>query len=271
MKAVRRINNNVIICLDDENNEVIARGKGIGFHELPYEIDLGKIERTYYNIDPAYYEMIRDIPDEIIDISTRIIDQAREMMGKLDDSNIIFTLADHINFSIRRYKENIPLKLPIVHDIQFLLKDEYRIGQYGLELIKKELGVYLPKDEAAYIALHIHEVVSNAANSSISEEEIIDEVTNIIEKRMEILINKDGFNYSRFVSHMYYLIRRKNGSIKNGLGNAAIYEKMVEEYPVIHEASENIAEYFDKSLNQKLSEEEKLYLMLHINRLCSRE
>ncbi len=156
MKAVRRINNNVIICLDDENNEVIARGKGIGFHELPYEIDLGKIEWTYYNIDPAYYEMIRDIPDEIIDISTRIIDQAREMMGKLDDSNIIFTLADHINFSLRRYKENIPLQLPIVHDIQFLLKDEYRIGQYGLELIKKELGVYLPKDEAAYIALHIH-------------------------------------------------------------------------------------------------------------------
>ena len=67
MKAIRRINNNVIICLDDNNNEVIARGKGIGFHDFPYEADLNTIERTYYNIDSSYYEMIKEIPDEIIE------------------------------------------------------------------------------------------------------------------------------------------------------------------------------------------------------------
>ena len=137
MKAVRRINNNVIICLDDAGNEVIARGKGIGFHDFPYDVDLDKVERTYYNIESSSYEMIREIPDEIIDISTKIVDHARETIYKLEDSNIVFTLADHINFAIKRYKESIPLKLPIAHDVQFLLKDEYKIGQFGLELIHK--------------------------------------------------------------------------------------------------------------------------------------
>lgn len=270
MKVIRRINNNVILCLDDENNEVIARGKGIGFRDIPGPISLSEIERTYYNIDKSYYDMIREIPDEILDISTRIVDYARENINKLEDSNIIFTLADHINFSVRRYKENIPLKLPIVYDVQYLLKEEYKVGLYGLELIKKEMGIYLPKDEAAYIALHIHEVISNHMNSSLNEEEIIEKVTDIIEEDMEIKVDKDGFNYSRFVSHMYYLLRRKanNG---NDLGNKTIYEKMIEEYPEIHEASEEIAAYLNEKIKIMLNDEEKLYLMLHINRLCSRE
>ena len=31
MKVVKCINNNVAICLDDDNNELVAFGKGIGF------------------------------------------------------------------------------------------------------------------------------------------------------------------------------------------------------------------------------------------------
>ena len=271
MKAVRRINNNVIICLDDNNNEVIAKGKGIGFHDFPYEADLNTIERTYYNIDSSYYEMIKEIPDEIIDISTRIVDYVRDSIYTLSDSDIVFTLADHINFSIRRYRDNIPIKLPIVYDIQHLLKEEYKIGLYGLELIKKELGIYLPKDEAAYIALHIHEVISNAENSPMSEEDIISEITHMIETKMNIAIDKEGFNYSRFVSHMYYLLRRKTGIENQKLSNQALYEKMLEEYQDVHLVSEEIASYLKEKTGQELDSEEKLYLMLHINRLCSRE
>jgi len=87
---------------------------------------------------------------------------------------------------------------------------------------------------------------------------------------MEIKVDKDGFNYSRFVSHMYYLLRRKanNG---NDLGNKTIYEKMIEEYPEINEVSEEIAAYLNEKIKIMLNDEEKLYLMLHINRLCSRE
>ncbi len=270
MRAVRRINNNVIICLDDSNNEIIARGKGIGFHDFPYEIDLGSIERTYYDIDSSYYEMIREIPDEIIEISTAIIDRARETFDTLDDSNIIFTLADHINFSIKRYRDDIPIKLPIVHDVQYLLKDEYDIGLYGLELIRKMLKIYLPKDEAAYIALHIHEVAAGSQSSAKSEEDIIADIVGIIEEKMEIEIDRESFNYSRFLSHMYYLLRRKAADEQPLLGNDSIYEKMVEEYPATYRTSESVAGYLKENTGADLSSEEKLYLMLHINRLCSR-
>ena len=33
MKVLRTINNNVVICLDNNNNEVVAVGQGIGFNK----------------------------------------------------------------------------------------------------------------------------------------------------------------------------------------------------------------------------------------------
>ena len=271
MKAIRRINNNVIVVLDEKGNEIIARGKGIGFHDFPYDVDLKDIERTYYNIDKEYFEMIDEIPDEIIDISTRIIDFARERMGMLEDSNIVFTLADHINFAIKRYKENVPLTLPITNDIQYLLKDEYQIGLYGIELVRKQLNIFLPKDEAAYIALHTHEIISNHSNKMIkAEEEIIADIISIIEDSMKLSVNQEDFNYSRFVSHMHYLLRRKE-DLSLSSNNDVIYGKLIEEYPLTHKTSEKIAVYLKENSYPELNNDEKMYLMLHINRLCTRE
>lgn len=40
MKVIKKINNNVAICLDSSNNELIALGKGIGFkkHLMSWKI-----------------------------------------------------------------------------------------------------------------------------------------------------------------------------------------------------------------------------------------
>ena len=52
MKAIRKINNNVAICIDNNDKELIAFGKGIGFPKMPYEItDLSIIQMTFYRID----------------------------------------------------------------------------------------------------------------------------------------------------------------------------------------------------------------------------
>lgn len=48
MKVVKCINNNVAICLDDDNNELVAFGKGIGFKKPPFEIDVAVIQKTYF-------------------------------------------------------------------------------------------------------------------------------------------------------------------------------------------------------------------------------
>ena len=43
MKAVKRLNNNVVVCTDRKGRELIAIGKGIGFGEMPKDISINDI------------------------------------------------------------------------------------------------------------------------------------------------------------------------------------------------------------------------------------
>ena len=59
MRVIKKINNNVALCLDNNNHELIAFGKGIGFPKIPYELDdLNKIDRTYYGINHNYLNLM---------------------------------------------------------------------------------------------------------------------------------------------------------------------------------------------------------------------
>ena len=273
MKVIKNINNNVSLCLDSNNIEVVAFGKGIGFTKPPYEVDLNQVQRTYYDIDPMYINMISDIPEEILDISDEMISYARRKLDNPVSSNIVITLADHINSAIQRYKENMNIKLPIVHDIQYLFETEMEIGEYALKLIKKKLKVFVPKEEAAYIALHIINAESMNKNKKQEklDEEVIDDICDIIEKDFQIKVDKIGFNYSRFVSHMHYLLKRgkKNEMVKSE--NQKLYESLINTYPKTYECIQHVRKYLKDQMNWDLSDEECIYLMLHINRLCARE
>lgn len=271
MKAVRRFNNNIVLCITSKGREVVARGKGIGFHEIPYEVELKDIDTVFYDVSSNYMDMIENMDDDIIQLSSNVIDYANSRIGNTLNDNVVFTLADHIQFTIKRYKENINLKLPILYDVKYMYPKEMEVGEYTLKLIRDRLGADLPKDEAGYIAMHLINSEAATENREKEEDKIVEDVTEIIEKEFGITINKDRFNYSRFVSHLNYLIRRSSNNEVLQTSNQALYEQVKKDNPASYAVSEKISGYFSKAKNTELSEEEKLYLMLHINRLCSRE
>lgn len=271
MKAVRRLNNNVVLCIDDKGNEFIARGKGIGFHELPYEIKLSQIERTYYNVDKHFFDVMVDISDDLIILTTKIIDYARDQIDVAISSSAVFTLADHINFALKRYQENLNVKLPIAYDIQYLFEKEYKVGKYALKLVNDSYHVHLSQEEACYIAMHIINAEEKQKDESLEDEQMIEKITQIIERVYQICINKRNFNYSRFVTHMHYLLKRGKKKTLVKSENKKIYQSLVTEYPKSYKCSELISEYLKKQIDIYLNDEEKLYLILHINRLCERE
>lgn len=82
MRAIRKINNNVAICMDNNAKELIAFGKGIGFPKMPYEItDLSVIQMTFYRIDSNLYKMIEEIPDDILQVSAQIVAIAQNTLN----------------------------------------------------------------------------------------------------------------------------------------------------------------------------------------------
>ncbi len=273
MKVIKKINNNVALCLDNNGHELVAFGNGIGFPKTPYELtDLSKVTRTFYGVDRSWIPMLETVDEEIFQACIQIVDYARQELGTGLAPNVVFTLADHISFAIERMRKGIEIKMPLYYDLAHLYEKEVAVGDYARKLIRTKLREYLPESETYAIALHlINAEEEPVESSSYDSEKVISQVTNIIEDCCGFQIAKEDFNYSRFVTHMQYLLKRKNRNVSVSSGNRQMFSEMKENFPQIYQCVEDIAKYFEDSLQWELSEEEKLYLMLHINRLCARE
>lgn len=272
MKVIKNINNNVSLCLDSKGKEVVVFGKGIGFIKPPLKVELDKVERTFYNLDETYIKMMNDLSDEAIKIADQVVNYANLKIDCELNSNLVFTLADHLDFAIKRYRQNIQVSLPIATDIEHLFEQEMEIGRYALQLIQQEIQITLPKEEAACIALNIlNSEVNHSNKRSQEDEKIILHISKMIEKCFAIQLDKNSFNYSRFVSHMVYLLKRGQQKKTIKSENRQLYSTLALTYPKTFECAERIKAYLCENRNWLLSDEECLYLMLHINRLCSRE
>lgn len=274
MKVIKKINNNAAVCLDNNGRELIAFGKGIGFPAIPYDItDLTVINRTYYGIDPAYFGLVQEIDESIFEVCASIVAMARNTIDSNLNPNVVFTLADHINFAIERIKKGIELKLPLYYELSHLYEKEVAVGQFAVKEVRKRLHIYLSEGEAYSIALHLINAEEQPVDATLSYDsnKVIDKVTKIIEAYYELSIRRESFNYSRFVSHMQYLLKRKESNSSISSENSRLFQNMKEEYPKSYACALDILKYFEDTLNWYPSEEEVLYLMLHINRLCARE
>lgn len=137
MKVIKNINNNISLCLDSRNNEVVAFGKGIGFTKPPYDVPLSKIDRTFYDVDEEQLAVLKRIPEDVLEAAAEIVDLANEKMDNQFRENVVFTLADHIDFAIQRYRKNINIKLPLFYEVRQLYPGESELGRQALDILKK--------------------------------------------------------------------------------------------------------------------------------------
>ena len=217
MKVIKNINNNISLCLDSRNNEVVAFGKGIGFTKPPYDVPLSKIDRTFYDVDEEQLAVLNRIPENVLEAAAEI-------------------------------------------------------GKQALNILKKRLDIALPREEAAAIALHFVNYKAQAETTpDIDYGSIIEQATGIIEQELQVTVDRDSFNYYRFVTHMHYMMKRTLDDAMIDTQNRDIFESMKKEYPSIYSCSVKVAALIEQQLKKSLSEEEILYLILHINRLCARE
>lgn len=274
MEVIKKINHNAAVCLDSVGNEIIAIGTGIGFPSVPYNLeDLSKIQQTYYNINPMYLDLLNQIPEKIFSISSQIVELFKTNINYEISSNLVFTLADHLNFAIERYKKNIIFENPLQYEIQHLYEKEYQIGLDSLGVIYREFDIRLPRAEVTNIALHLINAVTTTSSERKSNQFdlILSEVVEIIGDKFQICVDRNSVSYSRFVSHFQYLLKNEQTKNQFSSENYKLINSVIEEYPKTYEVASEIKIYLKQEFNFKLQDEEILYLMLHINRLCTRE
>lgn len=273
MQAIRKINNNVVVCIDSSGKELVAMGKGIGFEKTPREISLSEIERTFYELDESHIAVMQDLPVDVINFSAKFIDIAKNELDYSLSPNVTLSLADHVAFAIERCRKNIKVQMPLAYDIAQMYPKEYKLARAAVKRLSHEYLIYVPETEAVGIAMILinGKLQGNTLIVHESFESITEEITEVIEEQLRIYIERDTFNYSRFATHLQYLFNRLDSNTEIVSDNREMSEQLAKEFPRIAQCVDRIALLIERKWKKKLSDEEKLYLLLHVNRICVKE
>lgn len=200
MKLLRKINNNAAVAQDNRGREMVVLGRGVGFHPMPYELtDLSVVYRTFYDVDPQYYEILSNLPEDALLAAADITEQSEITLHTELNPNLPFTLADHIAFAQQREKQGIRMAAPLHYDVQHLYPREYELGLRALETVRLRTSSSLPRAEAVNIALHIvnAELEGSDLSSTLTAVEVLNEVTSAVEQELGITLDRESYNYAR--------------------------------------------------------------------------
>ena len=274
MKLLRKINNNAAVAQDKRGREMVVLGRGVGFHPMPYELtDLSVVYRTFYDVDPQYYEMLSSLPEEALMAAADIAEQAEIALQAELNPNLPFTLADHIAFAQEREKQGIRLATPLHYDVQHLYPREYELGLQAMETVRLRTGTALPRAEAVNIALHIvnAELEGSDLSSTLAAVEVLNEVTVLVERELGIALDRESYNYARFAMHIQFLVRRLSSGKVMEQGSGKMLSELSAEYPATYRCAQAVAKEIEQRHGWHCSSDEVLYLMLHIYRVQNRQ
>ena len=280
MRIKKVINNNILCVIDEKGHESIVTGRGLGFgRKVGQFVDSGGVEKIYRMEDKTgqrrLRELVEQIPLEHLHLTEQMIETIRSEIRQPLNESLLITLADHISFAIQRKAQGIEFKNPLAGSILCYYPTKYHLGQKCLDMVRTQCGVELNADEAAFIALHI---VNAELNTDMSE---MCDITRLIDGAVEVVeyfyrdlgtFDRESLDFSRFVIHLRYFAQRlfQDKMIPDSTdeGDTAFREMIARSCALHYKCAQCVAEYVRNTWHKELSQEELIYLTIHLKRVA---
>ena len=265
------LNHNALIgILENTTQEYLIMGKGIGFgkhvsenitvgendvvYSLKESTERGDKKELATSIDPVYLE-----------IANELLDGAEKAFTTID-RDVMLLLADHIEYAVKRSKNNEQLRNPLTDDIRVLFHAEFKVAEAARDIIGTRLNVNLTDDEIGYIALHIHSsIMDQAVSQAMQMAEAVRECVTMVEEETGKKINTQSLSYNRLLNHIRYMIARTlNGEVIKLDMNDYINASAANSF----RAATRICGELSKSLGKEIHNAEIGYLAMHIERVA---
>ena len=270
----RVYNNNVVLVKDEQSQkELILTGCGIGFQKKIGQIaDESKIEKKFIAEDVSFRNKISklamEVDENVFKASFDIIEYAEKLLNTELYDYIYVALTDHIAFALKRYEENIEIKNELLYEIRRIHKQEFEIGLWAINHLNKEFNLNLPEDEAAFIAMHIVNANYNEDTSeSFLMTMIVKEILNIIRYFYSVDFNTNEMNYERLLTHLKFFAKRLIKHESKGNKKNELLDIIKVKYEDSYNCAVKIKTFIEEHYEYEVSEDEMLYLTLHINRV----
>ncbi|WP_239734487.1 MULTISPECIES: PRD domain-containing protein [unclassified Mammaliicoccus] len=272
MKITKILNNNVVISKIN-GDERIVMGVGIAFGKKNGQmLEKDKIDKVF-RLTSAEQErmltLIKELDDDVLLISQDIIVEANKLYKEPLSESIYIALTDHINYAIKRHKEGTIINNPLLYEIKRLYPQEFNIGLYGVDKIDEHFGLELPKDEAGFIAMHIVNANMNESISNVYEiTKITQSIVNLVRYHFNLDISEEELSYARFITHLKFFSQRLiNSESLEEVMDVSLLSTLQKKYSESNRCVDKIGDLLKINYNHELSNDERVYLILHIARL----
>lgn len=275
MKVLKVLNNSLILALDESGTECILMGKGLGYHKaIGYPVKKEEIQKIFVLTDNKmlknFIQLASTIDETYLNMVREIIDfAAKKYQIKVKDY-LYLSLADHISFVVKRFKEGNIGENFNYPDVLLHHRNEYQIGLFAVNLINKKMHVLLPDSEATGIGLHFVDeevdVGDQQKNRKIAE--LVNSLEKIAQRIIGGNIDQNTFTYSRFLTHLNYFCERVyENKLFSDEDREGLYQdlaaKMTKEAEIINAFDEFIRE----KINLRITKQERIYLIVHLHKV----
>lgn len=273
MKIKQILNNNVVL-LKKGSNELIGFSTGISFKKkVGDDIEDKDLEKifvldTHAMLEHFSYQLGKsDL--KYIKLVEEIVDYAKQEYNLIISDYIYLTLLDHIEFTVQRIKNDTTFKSPLQWELKRFYPEEYAIGVWAVQLLEKELQLKIPTEEAISIALHFVNVQSQKKDIAVTKKitKFIEDVLTIVKYESKQSYDEQNFHYSRFVTHLHYFAQNVINNTMPAYKESDLYSQIQKLYPNSFKIVGKIKIYIQNSYDITISENEEIYLTLHIQKL----
>lgn len=276
-RILNPMNNNVSLVRNSKGEELIVIGKGISFGKKKGDlISEDQVEKVFRmkteESRENFMALLKDVPLDFITVTYEIIDNLSKKYQYPVQEYLYVTLTDHIYCSYQaisqgRYKDsNLP-------DISVKYPIAFQIAQEAFEIYRQKLTENFPEDEIIRIAYHF---INAEGESEVEVVESIDKRKEIL-KRVESVLKsykiqrtpENNNFYDRFMIHLNYFLDYLDRSRDDNQSLLDMEEHIKNTYPESFEIGSKIYEVIAQETGLDLYKSERVYLVLHIQRLLS--
>lgn len=268
---IKKVLNNNVLLVERNNQNYILVGKGIGFGQKKNTLlkNFENIEEKFIalkELDKDEYEsFIMTVDPQIIETTQKIVEILKAEMKETVESHAYVALIDHINFAIKRIKEGIEIVNPFLFEIELLYQEEYELAKKSVLILEEDLRIDIPEAEIGFLTLHICGVRKDKSkNEALEHSRMISEILDLVERKLEIKLEKNSFLCKRFVMHLMGVIDRSHK--KRFHENKFLY-KLEEDLKNEFNVAYYIVKIIENTLKTKIPEGEIGYIAIHLHKM----
>lgn len=276
-RIIQVLNNNVALVKNEQGEQAVVMGLGIVFRKKKGDLIRPEQVEKIFSLKTEeskenFLMLLKNIPLDILTVTYNMIDELVQNHQFPVQEYLYVTLTDHVYSVYQKllkgtYQES---RLP---DISKEYVTEFSMAREAVEILSNKLSVNFPDDEIGRMALHFINAKGDYEISSNQEESARKRVLELVEEELSrngIRRNAENSNlYDRLMIHLTYLINRLQTSQQDETSLVNMEDFVKSDYPKAFRIGQAIHRILEQEFKLDLSRSERVYLVLHIQRLLN--